>query len=653
MAQTSTQTFPDTKSSGQKQADKTANESAVRAEAPVWQTLRTLWPYIWPSDREDLKRRVGYAMVALLLGKMANVFTPYFFKWATDALADPNAVDGIGAIGWLSVPIMLVIAYGLGRVVNIGLEQLRDGIFARVGQYAVRRLSDETFRHMHSLSLRFHLQRRTGGLSRVIERGTKGIESVVRHTILSAFPTLLQFVLMAGVIAYQFDWIYVVVVVALVVFYVWFSAKVSSWRIDIRRAMNESDNEAHSKAIDSLLNFETVKYFGNEELEAQRFDRSMASYEKSAVRTWISLAWLNFGQITIFSTGMALCMGLSAQAVINGEQTLGDFVMINALLMQLFVPLNFFGFLHREIKQGLVDLEAMFSLLREEPEIVDKKGAEPIAIDGGDIRFRDVKFHYDEERPILRGVSFDVPAGKTVALVGPSGAGKSTISRLLYRFYDVKGGAIEIDGQDVRDISQHSLRQQIGMVPQDTVLFNDSLRYNIAYGRPGAEKGEIEEAAQLAQVSDFIKSLPDGFDTEVGERGLKLSGGEKQRVAIARTILKAPPILVLDEATSALDSHTEQEIQSALDQVSKNRTTLVIAHRLSTVINADEIIVLEKGLIKERGTHGELLEQKGLYASMWDRQREASEAQERLRQALEKDEQGYLSPGTKQGEPAE
>jgi ATP-binding cassette subfamily B protein len=650
MAQTSTQTSPDTKSSGQKQADKTANESAVRAEAPVWQTLRTLWPYIWPSDREDLKRRVGYAMVALLLGKMANVFTPYFFKWATDALADPNAVDGIGAIGWLSVPIMLVIAYGLGRVVNIGLEQLRDGIFARVGQYAVRRLSDETFRHMHSLSLRFHLQRRTGGLSRVIERGTKGIESVVRHTILSAFPTLLQFVLMAGVIAYQFDWIYVVVVVALVVFYVWFSAKVSSWRIDIRRAMNESDNEAHSKAIDSLLNFETVKYFGNEELEAQRFDRSMASYEKSAVRTWISLAWLNFGQITIFSTGMALCMGLSAQAVINGEQTLGDFVMINALLMQLFVPLNFFGFLHREIKQGLVDLEAMFSLLREEPEIVDKKGAEPIAINGGDIRFRDVKFHYDEERPILRGVSFDVPAGKTVALVGPSGAGKSTISRLLYRFYDVKGGAIEIDGQDVRDISQHSLRQQIGMVPQDTVLFNDSLRYNIAYGRPGAEKGEIEEAAKLAQVSDFIKSLPDGFDTEVGERGLKLSGGEKQRVAIARTILKAPPILVLDEATSALDSHTEQEIQSALDQVSKNRTTLVIAHRLSTVINADEIIVLEKGLIKERGTHGELLEQKGLYASMWDRQREASEAQERLRQALEKDEQGYLSPATKQGE---
>ncbi len=653
MAQTSTQTSPTSASAEQKQPEKTANESAVRAEAPVWQTLRTLWPYIWPSDREDLKRRVGYAMVALLLGKMANVFTPYFFKWATDALADPNAVDGIGPVGWLSVPIMLVIAYGLGRVVNIGFEQLRDGIFARVGQYAVRRLSDETFRHMHSLSLRFHLQRRTGGLSRVIERGTKGIESVVRHTILSAFPTLLQFVLMAGVIAYQFDWIYVVVVVALVVFYVWFSATVSSWRIDIRRAMNESDNEAHSKAIDSLLNFETVKYFGNEELEAERFDASMASYEKSAIRTWISLAWLNFGQITIFSIGMALCMGLSAQAVIDGEQTLGDFVMINALLMQLFVPLNFFGFLHREIKQGLVDLEAMFSLLREAPEIVDKDSAEPIAIEGGDIRFRDVKFHYDEERPILRGVSFDVPAGKTVALVGPSGAGKSTISRLLYRFYDVKGGAIEIDGQDVRDVSQHSLRQGIGMVPQDTVLFNDSLRYNIAYGRPDAGNGAIEEAAQLAQVSDFIKSLPDGFDTEVGERGLKLSGGEKQRVAIARTILKAPPILVLDEATSALDSHTEQEIQSALDQVSKNRTTLVIAHRLSTVINADEIIVLEKGLIKERGTHGELLEQKGLYASMWDRQREASEAQERLRQALEKDEQGYLSPGTKQGEPAE
>lgn len=637
MAQSSSKSSSTVANGEQAKIDK----ALMRAEAPAMQTLHSLWPYIWPSDRKDLKRRVGYAMVALLFGKLANVFTPYFFKWATDALADPTAVDGIGPVGWLSVPVLLVLAYALGRIVNTGFEQLRDAIFAKVGQHAVRKLSDETFRHMHNLSLRFHLQRRTGGLSRVIERGTKGIEAVVRHTILSAFPTLLQFILMVAVIAYQFDWIYVVIVVALVVCYVWFSSIVSSWRMDIRREMNESDNEAHSKAIDSLLNFETVKYFGNEELEAKRFDQSMASYEQSAIRTWISLAWMNFGQITIFSLGMGLCMGLSAHAVIQGEQTLGDFVMINALLMQLFVPLNFFGFLHREIKQGLVDLEAMFSLLRQAPEIVDQKNATPIKIDGGAIRFRDVSFHYDEERPILRGVSFDVPAGKTVALVGPSGAGKSTISRLLYRFYDVKGGSVEIDGQDVRDVAQTSLRHQIGMVPQDTVLFNDTLRYNIAYGRPAASNQEIEEAAQLAQVSDFIKSLPGGFETEVGERGLKLSGGEKQRVAIARTILKAPPILVLDEATSALDSHTEQEIQSALDQVSKNRTTLVIAHRLSTVINADEIIVLEKGQIKERGTHGDLLAQKGLYASMWDRQREASEAQERLRQALEKEKQDY------------
>ncbi|MCT4655312.1 MAG: ABC transporter ATP-binding protein/permease [Cohaesibacter sp.] len=617
------------------------------------QTLRNLWPYIWPSEREDLKRRVGFAMLALLAGKMANVFTPYFFKWATDALADPSAADGVGMVAWLSVPVMLVMAYGLGRITNVGLEQLRDGIFAKVGQYAVRKLSNETFRHMHNLSLRFHLQRRTGGLSRVIERGTKGIESVVRHTILSAFPTLLQFIMMAVVIAYQFDFTYLAIVVSLVVFYIWFSAKVSSWRIDIRREMNESDNEAHSKAIDSLLNFETVKYFGNEELEARRFDVSMASYEKSAIRTWISLAWLNFGQITIFSLGMALCMALSARAVMDGSQTLGDFVLINALLMQLFIPLNFFGFLHREIKQGLVDLEAMFSLLRQNPEVVDEASAEAIDIKGGEIAFKDVQFHYDEERPILKGVSFTVPAGKTVAIVGPSGAGKSTISRLLFRFYDVIAGAIEIDGQDLRHVRQQSLRKNIGMVPQDTVLFNDSLRYNISYGKPDADMAQIEEAAAMAQVSDFIRSLPDGFDTEVGERGLKLSGGEKQRVAIARTILKSPPILVLDEATSALDSHTEQEIQSALDQVSKNRTTLVIAHRLSTVINADEIIVLEQGQIKERGKHADLLEQKGLYASMWDRQREASEAQERLRQALEKDEEGFLVQAEKAAEPAQ
>ena len=537
---------------------------------------------------------------------------------------------------------MLVAAYGLGRVMNVGFDQMRDALFARVGQHAVRRLSDETFRHMHRLSLRFHLQRRTGGLSRIIERGTRGIEGIVRHTILNAMPTLIQFAFMAVIIGYEFDLTYLLVIVLMVTLFVAFSVRVSTWRIDIRRKMNESDNAAHSKAVDSLLNFETVKYFGNEEREAQRFDQSMAQYERSAIRTWISLAWLNFGQITIFSLGMALCMGLSAHGVMNGTQTVGDFVLINALLMQLFIPLNFFGFMHREIKQGLVDLEAMFELMREPAEVTDKPDATAISIGSGAVRFEDVHFHYDEERPILKGVSFEVPGGKTVAIVGPSGAGKSTISRLLFRFYDVTAGSITIDGQDIRDVQQQSLRNQIGMVPQDTVLFNDTLLYNIGYGRPDAERADIEEAARLAQVADFIADLPEAYETEVGERGLKLSGGEKQRVAIARTILKAPPILVLDEATSALDSHTEREIQSALDEVSQNRTTLVIAHRLSTVIGADEIIVLEKGRIRERGRHTELLEQQGLYASMWDRQREASEAEERLRMAVGKDSQGFL-----------
>ena len=626
---------------------------SVDAEASAFTTLRKLWPYIWPSSRADLKKRVVFAMTALLVGKLVNVLTPYFFKWATDSLSDPSAADGVGAVGWLSVPIMLVAAYGAGRIVNSGLDQLRDGLFARVGQYAVRNLANETFRHMHKLSLRFHLQRRTGGLSRIIERGTRGIEGVVRHTILHAIPTLLQFVLMAGVIAVEFDPIYVVIVVVMIALYVAFTIRVTSWRIDIRRRMNESDNDANSKTVDSLLNFETVKYFGNEEREARRFDESMAIYESAAIRTWISLTWLNFGQIAIFSTGMALCMGLSARAVMLGEQTVGDFVLINALLMQLSMPLNFFGSMHREIKQGLVDLEAMFELMREPAEVVDKPDAHKLAVDGGTVRFDNVQFQYDPERAILKGISFEVPAGKTIAIVGPSGAGKSTISRLLFRFYDVTGGSITIDGQDLRDVQQQSLRQAIGMVPQDTVLFNETLLYNIGYGRPDASRKEIEDAARMAQVSEFIKGLPQGFDTEVGERGLKLSGGEKQRVAIARTILKAPPILVLDEATSALDSHTEQEIQSALDEVSQNRTTLVIAHRLSTVIGADEIIVLEAGKIRERGTHVDLLSQGGLYASMWDRQREASEAEEALRRAKEGDQQGYIPAHEREEEPAE
>nr|WP_319513103.1 ABC transporter ATP-binding protein/permease [uncultured Cohaesibacter sp.] len=623
---------------------KPESESAqdIDAEASAFSTLRKLWPYIWPADRSDLKKRVALAVVALALGKIVNVLTPYFFKWATDALTDSSAPDGVGAVGWLSIPVMLVASYGLARITNVGFDQMRDALFARVGQHAVRNLSFKTFEHMHKLSLRYHLQRHTGGLSRIIERGTHAIEGVVRHTILHAVPTFLQFIFMAAVIAYQFDIIYVLVVVGMIALYVAFTIRVTSWRIDIRRRMNESDNDANSKAVDSLLNYETVKYFGNEEMESARYDGSLAIYQKAAISTWVSLAWLNFGQTVIFSIGMATCMGLSAYGVMQGTQSVGDFVLINALLMQLSIPLNFFGSMHREIKQGLVDLEAMFSLMREAPEVTDKPTAAKLAVDGGSVRFDNVLFHYDEERPILKGVSFEVPAGKTVAIVGPSGAGKSTISRLLFRFYDVSGGAITVDGQDIRDVQQLSLRQNIGMVPQDTVLFNDTLLYNIGYGRPSASREEIEDAARMAQISDFVKSLPHGFDTEVGERGLKLSGGEKQRVAIARTILKAPPILVLDEATSALDSHTEQEIQAALDQVSQNRTTLVIAHRLSTVIGADEIIVLEAGKIKERGRHADLLAQGGLYASMWDRQREASEAEERLRKAVEGDNQGYL-----------
>ncbi|WP_319413999.1 ABC transporter ATP-binding protein/permease [uncultured Cohaesibacter sp.] len=618
------------------------SEAAIDAEASAFSTLKKLWPYIWPADRADLKKRVALAVAALALGKVINVLTPYFFKWATDALTDTNAPDGVGAVGWLSIPIMLVASYGLARIANVGFDQLRDALFARVGQHAVRNLSFKTFEHMHKLSLRYHLQRHTGGLSRIIERGTHAIEGVVRHTILHLVPTFLQFIFMAAVIAYQFDIVYVLVVVGMIALYVTFTIRVTAWRIDIRRRMNESDNEANSKAVDSLLNYETVKYFGNEEMESRRYDSSLAVYQKAAISTWVSLAWLNFGQTVIFSIGMATCMALSAYGVMQGTQTVGDFVLINALLMQLSIPLNFFGSMHREIKQGLVDLEAMFSLMRQPAEVTDKSDAAPLAVTGGAVRFENVQFHYDASRPILKGVSFEVPAGKTVAIVGPSGAGKSTISRLLFRFYDVTSGAIQIDGQDIRDVQQLSLRQHIGMVPQDTVLFNDTLLYNIGYGRPSASRDEIEEAARMAQISHFVASLPKGFDTEVGERGLKLSGGEKQRVAIARTILKAPPILVLDEATSALDSHTEQEIQAALDEVSQNRTTLVIAHRLSTVIGADEIIVLEAGKIKERGRHADLLAQGGLYASMWDRQREASEAEERLRKAVEGDDQGFL-----------
>ncbi|MCB8838477.1 ABC transporter ATP-binding protein/permease [Aurantimonas sp. VKM B-3413] len=596
---------------------------------------------MWPSDRPDLRWRVIYASFFLVLAKLLTVGVPYFYKWATDALDGSNSAIGILPL-ILTGAITLVVSYNIARVVSVGLNQLRDALFARVGQHAVRRLAYKTFTHMHRLSLRFHLERRTGGLSRIIERGTKGIEAIVRFTILNTLPTILEFALVALIFGFSYGILYLAVIAATVWLYGWFTIKASDWRIGIRRDMNASDTDANTKAIDSLLNFETVKYFGNEAMEAERFDRSMARYEVAATKIWTSLGWLNFGQGVIFGVGMAITMTMSAMEVRAGTQTLGDFVFINAMLMQLSVPLNFIGFVYREIRQGLTDIEEMFSLLEVDAEVKDRPAAPPLNVSNGAIRFEDVRFGYDPDRQILKGISFEVPPGKSVAIVGPSGAGKSTISRLLFRFYDVQGGRILIDGQDISGVRQESVRAAIGIVPQDTVLFNDTIAYNIRYGRTDADEAEVVRAAELAQIAGFIRDLPDGFGAMVGERGLKLSGGEKQRVAIARTILKAPPILVLDEATSALDTHTEQEIQSALDLVSRERTTLTIAHRLSTIIGADEILVLKAGEIVERGSHRELLAAGGLYAEMWAMQREATEAEEALRRARAADEMGVI-----------
>jgi ATP-binding cassette subfamily B protein len=512
------------------------------------------------------------------------------------------------------------------------LTQWRDGIFARVAMHAVRRLAYITFVHMHELSLRFHLERKTGGLTRVLERGRNGIETIVRMVILQLIPTIVEVALLLGVLLWQFDWRYVIATAVMVVAFMSFTYYATEWRITIRRRMNESDTEANTKAIDSLLNYETVKYFGAETREATRYDRSMERYEQASVKTYTSLAVLNTGQAVIFTFGLTAVMLMCALGVRSGRHTVGDFVLINAMMIQLYQPLNFMGMVYREIKQAVIDIEKMFDVLARPAEIEDAPGAKPLIVTAGAVRFDDVRFAYDPERQILKGLSFEVPAGKTVAIVGPSGAGKSTISRLLFRLYDISGGRITIDGQDIRDVTQTSLRAAIGMVPQDTVLFNDTIRYNIRYGRWDAGDAEVEEAARLAQIDGFIRMSPAGYETQVGERGLKLSGGEKQRVAIARTVLKAPPILVLDEATSALDSHTEHEIQEALDRVSRNRTSLVIAHRLSTIVGADEIIVLDQGRIAERGTHAQLLASGGLYASMWNRQREAEEARERLAQ---------------------
>jgi ATP-binding cassette subfamily B protein len=518
------------------------------------------------------------------------------------------------------------------RIVMAVLTQWRDGIFARVAMHAVRKLATITFVHMHELSLRFHLERKTGGLTRVLERGREGIEVIVRMVILQLIPTIVEVSLLMAVLLWQFDWRYVLATLITVAVYMYYTYIATEWRIGIRRKMNDSDTEANTKAIDSLLNYETVKYFSAEAREAQRYDKSVARYEEASVHTYTSLAVLNTGQAVIFTLGLTATMLMCAVGVRNGTNTVGDFVLVNAMMIQLYQPLNFMGMVYREIKQAIIDIEKMFSVIGREAEIKDAPDAKPLVVSAGTVRFEDVRFAYEPARPILKGISFEVPAGKTVAIVGPSGAGKSTMSRLLFRLYDVSGGKILIDGQDIREVTQASLRASIGMVPQDTVLFNDTIRYNIRYGRWDADDAEVEQAARLAQIDNFIRMSPKGYETQVGERGLKLSGGEKQRVAIARTVLKAPPILVLDEATSALDTHTEHEIQGALDRVARNRTSLVIAHRLSTIVGADEIIVLDQGRIAERGTHASLLAQGGLYASMWNRQREAEAAREKLAQ---------------------
>src|ERR1700694_3407098 len=632
-------------SPGSREALPPSNKSIE--QATLIGTLMHLWPYIWPSDRVDLKMRVVWSMGLLLIAKLATLSVPFTFKCAIDALtgADTAPVQSSNWTMWLiASPLVMTFSYGGVRVLMAVLTQWRDGIFARVAMHAVRKLAYLTFVHMHELSLRFHLERKTGGLTRLLERGGAGIEVIVRMVILQLAPTIVEVSLLMAVLLWQFDWRYVLATLITVVVFMYYTYLATEWRIEIRRRMNDSDTEANTKAVDSLLNYETVKYFGAEQREAARYDRSMERYERASVKTYTSLAILNTGQAIIFTGGLTAIMLMCAVAVRNGTHTVGDFVLVNAMMIQLYQPLNFMGMVYREIKQAVIDIEKMFNVLERKPEIEDAPGAKPLIVTSGNLRFEDVRFSYDPERPILKGLSFEVPAGKTVAIVGPSGAGKSTISRLLFRLYDVSGGKILIDGQDIRNVTQASLRASIGMVPQDTVLFNDTIRYNIRYGRWDASDAEVEEAAQLAQIDSFIRMSPKGYETQVGERGLKLSGGEKQRVAIARTVLKAPPILVLDEATSALDSHTEHEIQEALERVSRNRTSLVIAHRLSTIVGADEIIVLDQGRIAERGTHSQLLASGGLYASMWNRQREAQEARERLARIADENEAPNRAP---------
>ncbi len=593
------------------------------------QTIRTLLPYLWPKDSFELRLRVVVALSLLAIAKVANVYTPMLYKEAVDQLSPAAGVTTI-----LAVPVLLIIGYGVARVLALAFGEMRDFFFAKVAARAIRQSALKTFEHLHALALRFHLERQTGGVSRAIERGVKGIDFLLRFMLFNILPTLLEVLMVCGILIWLYDISFAIVTFLTIMAYIAYTLVVTEWRIKFRRRMNEKDSEANTKAIDSLLNFETVKYFGNEEHEARRFDASLRDYEHASVLSNTSLALVNIGQGAIIAVGLTVVMILAGQGVADGTMTVGDFVLVNTYLIQLYLPLNFLGFVYREIKQSLADMESMFSLLREDAEISDKPDAPALTVSGGEVAFRNVTFSYESNRQILHGVDFIVPAGRTTAIVGPSGAGKSTISRILFRFYDVDGGAVTIDGQDIRDITQKSLRATIGIVPQDTVLFNDSIYYNIAYGRPAASREEVEEAARLARIHDFVSSLPEGYDTKVGERGLKLSGGEKQRVAIARTILKKPDILLFDEATSALDSQTEREIQASLREVSANRTTLVIAHRLSTIIDSDEILVLEAGRIVERGAHSELLETDGVYAKMWRRQQEAAEAEKTLAGAI-------------------
>ena len=611
--------------------------------APSFRPLWMLMPYLWPKGQRELRLRVLASVVFLTLATSATSVSPLFYGWAGDVLAKTPAAIVLGAaLSWIA-------AYTVSRILMQAFAQLRDGVFAKVQYHAMREVAVSTFAHVHTLSLRFHLERKTGGLSRVIERGTKGIDTLLSFALFSIFPTILLLAFYAAILFVKLNLTIALVTVAMVVAYVWFTFAITRWRIQFRRDMNQSDQDANTKAVDSLLNYETVKYFNNEAHETKRFDKSMEKYSRASIQAQISLSVLNTGQALIMAIGLGAVMALAALGIKNGQFSVGTLVAANAILVQLYIPLNLLGTVYREITQALVDMEAMFRLLNQPQEVKDKKGAKPLVVTAGEIKFDNVVFSYEPERTVLKGISFTVPAGKTVAVVGPSGAGKSTISRILYRFYDIKSGSVTIDGQDLRDVTQASLRAVIGIVPQDTVLFNDTVRYNIAYGRIGANEAEIKEAARHAQIDKFIVELPLGYEAMVGERGLKLSGGEKQRVAIARTILKNPPILLLDEATSALDTHTEREIQGALSEVSRNRTSLVIAHRLSTVVDADEILVLDHGEIIERGRHDELLTMNGHYASMWNKQKEAAAAREKLKE-VENDPD--VAPGIARATPA-